>query len=115
MIKISDRGGGLPKSVERRLWEYGFTTANKSRRENQIAGYGVGLPLARLYARYFGGDINIHHMYGHGSEVLINLNRLGETHELDVSSASDSDREGLSLRSDRRSLRTKERRARSYA
>jgi len=116
MIKISDRGGGLPKHVERRLWEYGFTTANRSRRETQIAGYGVGLPLARLYARYFGGDINVHHMYGHGTEVLINLNRLGESQELDVSSASDSDREPLSSLRFPRGLRTtKGNRSRAYA
>jgi signal transduction histidine kinase len=59
----------------------------------EIAGFGVGLPLSRLYARYFGGDVLISQMYGHGTDVLINLNRLGNLTELDVSSDDESDDE----------------------
>nr|GEY53398.1 hypothetical protein [Tanacetum cinerariifolium] len=29
-----------------------------------MAGYGVGLPISRLYARYFGGDLQIIPMEG---------------------------------------------------
>jgi signal transduction histidine kinase len=96
MIKVADRGGGLSREVERRVWDYGFTTAGADAPRDgfrkALAGYGVGLPLCRLYARYFGGDINLHHMFGHGTEVLINLNRLGTSSELDVSSDSESER-----------------------
>jgi pyruvate dehydrogenase kinase 2/3/4 len=31
-----------------------------------MAGYGFGLPLTRLHARYFGGDMQIISMEGYG-------------------------------------------------
>ena len=42
-----------------------------------LAGYGVGLPLSRLYARYFGGDLQLLSMEGFGTDVFLHLNRLG--------------------------------------
>ena len=40
------------------------------------AGYGFGLPLARLYARYFGGDLHFQTMWGYGTDVYIHLRTL---------------------------------------
>jgi len=110
LIKVSDRGGGFDKKVAKRIWDYGFTTARDLEKEKaapgsspilqaeeidkqklQIAGFGVGLPLSRLYARYFGGDVHMSQMYGHGTDVFINLNRLGNHTELDVSSDEESE------------------------
>ena len=44
-------------------------------------GIHLGLPHCRLYARYFGGDVHIQSMPGHGTSVYINLNHLGFFHE----------------------------------
>lgn len=42
-----------------------------------LAGYGVGLTLSRLYARYFGGDLQIVSLDGHGTDVHLHVSRLG--------------------------------------
>ncbi|KAG1749133.1 uncharacterized protein EDB91DRAFT_1047228, partial [Suillus paluster] len=38
-----------------------------------IAGLGYGLPLSRLYAKYFGGSLDIFSLDGWGSDVFIKL------------------------------------------
>lgn len=38
---------------------------------------GVGLPLARLHARYYGGDVVLKSMEGFGTDAYVYLNRLG--------------------------------------
>ena len=45
------------------------------------AGYGYGLPISRLYARYFGGDLQVVSMEGYGTDVYLHLNRLGNVQE----------------------------------
>jgi len=41
-------------------------------------GLGYGLPLSRLYARYFRGDIKISSVDGYGTDVYVYLQRLSE-------------------------------------
>ncbi|EJU05310.1 alpha-ketoacid dehydrogenase kinase N-terminal domain-containing protein [Dacryopinax primogenitus] len=41
-----------------------------------IAGLGYGLPLARLYASYFGGGLELVSLYGHGTDVFVKLRSL---------------------------------------
>ena len=90
-IKVSDEGGGIPRSGIDRIWTYLYSTAEppplgsrwpyKSDFQAPLAGLGYGLPLTRLYARYFGGDLQIISMEGYGTEAYLHLKRLGDTEE----------------------------------
>lgn len=92
-IKVSDEGGGIPRSGLPKIWTYLYTTARsplEDMREGNsgapdgpsvLAGYGYGLPISRLYARYFGGDLQIISMEGYGTDAYLHLNRLGNVQE----------------------------------
>ncbi|KAF7634715.1 Protein-serine/threonine kinase [Meloidogyne graminicola] len=77
-IKISDRGGGVPAEKLSHLFRYSYSTAPKptSLLKDGVApfsGYGYGLPISRLYARYFLGDLSLISMDGYGTDALISL------------------------------------------
>ncbi|MEW5297359.1 MAG: hypothetical protein WDW36_000572 [Sanguina aurantia] len=89
-IKVSDQGGGIRRSGLPRIWTYLYTTARNplpdvdeftTNLPSVLAGYGCGLPLSRLYSRYFGGDISIISMEGYGTDAYLHLNRLGNDTE----------------------------------
>lgn len=46
-----------------------------------LAGLGVGLPLSRVMARYFAGDLQIVSMEGYGTDAFVFLRRLGDAAE----------------------------------
>jgi len=89
-IKISDEGGGIPRSAVPLIWTYMYTTMENQDIDQDfqstdfkapMAGFGYGLPLSRLYARYFGGDLRLISMEGYGTDVYIHLNRLSSSME----------------------------------
>ncbi|GFH07623.1 protein-serine/threonine kinase [Haematococcus lacustris] len=89
-IKVSDEGGGIPRSGMCNIWTYLYSTAKQpvemeNVQDNDgpvvLAGYGYGLPISRLYARYFGGDLQIISMEGYGTDAYLHLNRLGNSQE----------------------------------
>jgi pyruvate dehydrogenase kinase 2/3/4 len=90
-IKVSDEGGGIPRSGLPRIWTYLYSTASSPLSDMDttgetdgpavLAGYGYGLPISRLYARYFGGDLQITSMEGYGTDAFLHLNRLGNVQE----------------------------------
>ncbi|XP_065220643.1 pyruvate dehydrogenase (acetyl-transferring) kinase, mitochondrial isoform X2 [Planococcus citri] len=86
-IKISDRGGGIPRSLTDRLFTYMYSTAPKPAASDintvPLAGYGYGLPISRLYARYFHGDLSLLSCDGLGTDAIIYLKALSnEANEL---------------------------------
>lgn len=89
-IKISDEGGGIPRSAIPLIWTYMYTTMEGQNLHQDfqasdfrapMAGFGYGLPLSRLYARYFGGDLLLISIDGFGTDVYIHLNRLSSSRE----------------------------------
>lgn len=109
-VQVSDRGGGIPRSVISKLFNYMYSTAPRppspdeanmtplvSRTRSRIsichwsvwgamrcdwlifivellqAGYGFGLPLSRLYAKYLNGDLWLSSMEAHGTDALVYL------------------------------------------
>ncbi|KDO23977.1 hypothetical protein SPRG_10674 [Saprolegnia parasitica CBS 223.65] len=89
-IKISDEAGGVRRSDWHRLWYYNYTTASKEPPQalatgdfrEHFSGGGYGLPIARLFARYFGGEITFLSSEGYGSSAFIQAHRLGKQTEL---------------------------------
>lgn len=79
-IKISDQGGGVPLRKIDRLFNYMYSTAPRPSLEPSravpLAGFGYGLPISRLYARYFQGDLKLYSMEGVGSDAVIYLKAL---------------------------------------
>ena len=43
-----------------------------------LGGFGVGLPLSRLYASYLGGSMNLISIPGYGTHAYVFLPRLPE-------------------------------------
>lgn len=76
-IKISDEGGGIPHKVTTRMFHYLYSTAPrpamKPTEHAAFAGYGYGLPLSRLYARYFHGDLIVNSYDGYGTDAIVYL------------------------------------------
>lgn len=83
-IKISDQGCGVQYQSLPNIWSYFYSTADQSifkmdsidnlvdfDRTAPIAGFGYGLPMSRLLARHFGGDLTLNSQFGEGSDVYV--------------------------------------------
>nr|CAI5860041.1 unnamed protein product [Callosobruchus analis] len=86
-LKMSDRGGGIPRSTTDHLFKYMYSTAPQPSKSDShtvpLAGYGYGLPIARLYARYFHGDLMLLTCEGLGTDAVIYMKALtNEANEL---------------------------------
>ncbi|KAG9093738.1 hypothetical protein FS749_013832 [Ceratobasidium sp. UAMH 11750] len=98
-IKISDEGGGIPRSSVPLVWGYLFTTMEGQNLDQDfhasdfkapMAGFGYGLPLSRLYARYFGGDLRLISMEGYGTDRIL-------TDQEDIAPSHGGPREDLNV------------------
>jgi len=43
-----------------------------------MAGLGCGLPIANIYAAFFGGRLELETMYGYGTDVYYRLKRTAD-------------------------------------
>uniref|UniRef100_A0AAY4E8P3 Protein-serine/threonine kinase n=1 Tax=Denticeps clupeoides TaxID=299321 RepID=A0AAY4E8P3_9TELE len=78
---ISDSGGGVPLRKIDRLFNYMYSTApaptlDPGQSAPPLAGFGYGLPISRLYARYFQGDLSLYSVEGVGTHAVIYLKAL---------------------------------------
>lgn len=90
-IKIADRGGGIPRSKMSKIWQFAHSTAGTDETDTDKAFVvdeftgahlrGFGLPLARIYARYLGGELTLKSLEGYGVDAYLHLPRLGDACE----------------------------------
>ncbi|KAG0269906.1 hypothetical protein DFQ27_001455 [Actinomortierella ambigua] len=108
-IRIRDQGGGISREHFDKVFEYSFTTVKNENEQDAdgdlhetpygvdnifkgvsrlamqaglggpIAGLGFGLPLARIYAQYFGGSMHLISLDGHGCDIFLKLKQIDET------------------------------------
>jgi pyruvate dehydrogenase kinase 2/3/4 len=89
-IKVEDEGGGIARSRLADAWSYrGSWTSDEAAQQPSpapsygddsapLSMHGLGLPLSRLYAKYFGGTLHLTPMEGYGTDCYVRLNRLGD-------------------------------------
>lgn len=109
VIRIRDRGGGIPHSLIEKIFDYHFTTAAESENDPNkkedpfdpgssvvgmiceasssrglavMHGYGFGLPTSKAYAEYLGGSLSFQSMQGIGTDFYLRLGRLDIEPEL---------------------------------
>ncbi|KAL1936719.1 hypothetical protein VTP01DRAFT_853 [Rhizomucor pusillus] len=96
-IRIRDQGGGIAEDDLNKVFEYSYTTVSKAASDpssifsdmsekamqsgigGPLAGLGFGLPLARMYARYFGGSFTLVSMSGYGCDVFLKLKHIDQS------------------------------------
>lgn len=93
-VLISDNGGGIPEDHLPKVWQFLYSSCRSApwarrasnlasmrfghamgQEHDELAGYGIGLPMSRLYARYFGGDVTLKSERGSGTEATVRLRR----------------------------------------
>mmetsp|Transcript_14090 Transcript_14090/g.41993 ORF Transcript_14090/g.41993 Transcript_14090/m.41993 type:complete len:429 (+) Transcript_14090:210-1496(+) len=76
-LKVEDEGGGCPRSTRHSMWNWYWSSGPALGRG---AG-GVGLPMTRCLARYFGGDLKLRPLEAHGTDAYLYLSKLGDAGE----------------------------------
>ena len=89
IIKISDNANSFPINDLNKMMTYSYSTSQNDIIERYeldnkqiISGFGFGLPMARLYAKYFGGKLIVNPMENNGTDVFIYINKLGNNPEV---------------------------------
>eukprot|EP01104_Vermistella_antarctica_P006204 TRINITY_DN16924_c0_g1_i1.p1 TRINITY_DN16924_c0_g1~~TRINITY_DN16924_c0_g1_i1.p1 ORF type:complete len:544 (+),score=74.75 TRINITY_DN16924_c0_g1_i1:139-1770(+) len=102
-ICVSDQGGGLTPLELEQVFGYGYSSVGAKHEgmrtlgqyggagqldvsNSPMAGLGYGLPVARLYARYMSGDVQLVSMQGFGTDAYIRLKPIADQTEHDFDS-----------------------------
>jgi len=82
-VKLADAGTGMSRSVLEKSFCYFYSSAKHRPtvteevsdfdRRAPLAGFGFGLPISRVMARYFQGDIDLNSIMGKGTDVYVYL------------------------------------------
>lgn len=93
LFRISDQGGGMCKKEFNNIWSYGnFKRFGNMEKVQQLEAklnehellrirLGIGLPMSKVYAGYFGGSLELFTMEGYGTDAYVRIPRLGTTNE----------------------------------
>jgi len=96
LFRVSDNAGGIPNEIFKNLWSYSHTPdefenfkkikkmdASMAEREQQTHGekLGFGLPMSKVYAEYWGGELSVMTMDGFGTDAYVRIPRLGNQAE----------------------------------
>ncbi|UJR26582.1 hypothetical protein I4U23_007902 [Adineta vaga] len=98
VLRIKDRGGGMPRALLDKIFDYHFSSNNltdessllsytdfenhfhdqlvTNNSTNRMSGYGFGVPTSRAYCEYLNGSLTIETMYGIGSDVYVRVGLL---------------------------------------
>ncbi|CAF2571800.1 unnamed protein product [Rotaria sp. Silwood2] len=98
VFRIKDRGGGMPRSLLDKVFDYHFSSSHSADNAgslsytdfeshlydqlvtrdntNKISGYGFGVPTSRAYCEYLNGSLTIETMYGIGTDVYVRVGLL---------------------------------------
>ncbi|KAF9121637.1 hypothetical protein BGW39_010372 [Mortierella sp. 14UC] len=58
-----------------------FSTASSQQYKNQSLHLGIGLPMSRVYAEYWGGDLKVFTMHGYGTDAYAKFCKFGNIYE----------------------------------
>jgi signal transduction histidine kinase len=86
-FRVSDQGGGIDKDLLSNLWSYSHASkrlffnfkempklaAKVEERIPEMLHLGLGLPMSRVYANYFGGSITLNSMHGYGTDAYVKI------------------------------------------
>ncbi|KAG0768121.1 hypothetical protein G6F57_005262 [Rhizopus arrhizus] len=100
-FRVSDQGGGITRNRYERIWSYqarakvgdfnAFKAVEKipvtiNERANQASQMGshrlgIGLTMSKIYAEYWGGELQMITMDGYGTDVYVRIPKLGTSIE----------------------------------
>ena len=88
IIKISDKGDSFPLNDIGKILTYSYSSTPIEVTEEYeltnkpiICGFGFGLPMAKLYTKYFGGNLLISPIENVGTDIYIYINKFGNIYE----------------------------------